>query len=143
MPKCTEGAQALLCLHKHNTHAHTPTADNSILPADSSVRGFNLSWHFTLFFPSSADFKGATNFFSQPKENVWGPSLEEFLRRFHPANVPESLGRLRNLFLAYTVELRAIAKAAPLLRQQAFYTGDVAVDTQTRSMALDILDEVE
>ncbi len=57
--------------------------------------------------------------------------------------MPESLGRLRNLFLAYTVELRAIAKAAPLLRQQAFYTGDVAVDTQTRSMALDILDEVE
>lgn len=88
------------------------------------------------------DFKGASNFFAQSRESVWGPSLEEFVRRFHPKNVPESLGRLRNLFLAYAVELRAISKIAPMLRQHVFYTGDVTVDTQTRSMVLNVLDEV-
>ncbi|KAL5109391.1 Ero1-like protein [Taenia crassiceps] len=90
-----------------------------------------------------SDFKGASSFFSLPKENVWGPSVEEFVRRFHPALVPESLGRLRNLFLAYVVEMRAIAKLAPYLRQQAFYTGDTATDTQTRSMVLDFLSDIE
>lgn len=89
------------------------------------------------------DFRGANTFFAQPTENVWGPSVEEFARRFHPNLVPESLGRLRNLFLDYVVEMRAIAKIAPLLRQQAFYTGDTAVDTQTRSMVLDLLNNIE
>ncbi|VDM17013.1 unnamed protein product [Hydatigera taeniaeformis] len=78
-----------------------------------------------------------------PKENVWGPSVEEFVRRFHPALVPEALGRLRNLFLAYVVEMRAIAKAAPYLMQQAFYTGDAATDTRTRSMVLDFLSDID
>ncbi|CDI98587.1 Endoplasmic reticulum oxidoreductin 1 [Echinococcus multilocularis] len=90
-----------------------------------------------------SDFKSASSFFSLPKENVWGPSVEEFVRRFHPALVPESLGRLRNLFLAYVVEMRAIAKVAPYLRQQAFYTGNAAIDTQTRSMVLDFLRDIE
>ncbi|VDK38516.1 unnamed protein product [Taenia asiatica] len=90
-----------------------------------------------------SDFKSASSFFSLPKENVWGPSVEEFVRRFHPALVPESLGRLRNLFLTYVVEMRAIAKVAPYLRQQAFYTGDTAIDTQTRSMVLDFLSDIE
>lgn len=92
---------------------------------------------------SLTDFKGATSFFRQPKENVWGPSVAEFVRRFHPALVPESLGRLRNLFLVYVLEMRAIAKVAPLLRQQAFYTGDTEVDIQTRSMVLDLLNDIE
>ncbi|VDL17149.1 unnamed protein product [Hymenolepis diminuta] len=90
-----------------------------------------------------SDFRGANTFFAQPTENVWGPSVEEFARRFHPNLVPEALGRLRNLFLDYVVEMRAIAKIAPLLRQQAFYTGDTAVDTQTRSMVLDLLNNIE
>ncbi|VDD81958.1 unnamed protein product [Mesocestoides corti] len=90
-----------------------------------------------------SDFKGASNFFSRPTKSVWGPSLDEFIRRFHPSIVPESLSRLRNLFLVYAVEMRAISKVAPLLRQHAFYTGDAASDTQTRSMVLDVLSDIE
>ncbi|VDO03079.1 unnamed protein product [Rodentolepis nana] len=90
-----------------------------------------------------SDFRGAKTFFAQPTEHTWGPSVEEFARRFHPSLVPEALGRLRNLFLVYVVEMRAIAKIAPLLRQQAFYTGDTAVDAQTRSMVLDLLNDIE
>ena len=54
----------------------------------------------------------------------WGPNVEEFKRRFDPATSDgEGPIRLKNLYFTYLVVLRAIAKAAPLLEKEAFYTG--------------------
>lgn len=54
----------------------------------------------------------------------WGPNLKEFQRRFSPETTNgEGPNWLRNLYFVYLVELRALAKAAPYLEQEKFYTG--------------------
>lgn len=61
------------------------------------------------------EFCAATNAFEAPK---WGPNLEEFQRRFDPKlTYGEGPSRLRNLYFAYLVELRALAKVAPYLEE--------------------------
>ncbi len=55
---------------------------------------------------------------------VWGPNIEEFKRRFDPETSDgEGPVRLKNLYFTYLVVLRAIAKAAPMLEKETFYTG--------------------
>ncbi|KAL7060431.1 hypothetical protein AAHC03_09895 [Spirometra sp. Aus1] len=86
---------------------------------------------------------GSASAFMNDASQVWGPNVEEFLRRFHPAKEPQSLSRLRNLHLAYVLELRAIAKAAPLLRQHSFFTGNAELDANTRKDVSKLLDLIE
>jgi len=51
-------------------------------------------------------------------EGSWGRNLEEFLRRFQPSTTAgEGPARLANLYFLYLLELRALALAAPALRQ--------------------------
>ncbi|CAH8456741.1 unnamed protein product [Schistosoma turkestanicum] len=73
----------------------------------------------------------------------WGPNLEEFRRRFDPSIVPDGLTRLRNLYFTYLVELRALAKAAPYLMKQAYFTGDEKMDKETRSVVTDFLQIIQ
>ncbi len=55
---------------------------------------------------------------------TFGPSVEEFQKRFDPETTDgEGPIRLKNLYFTYLVVLRALAKAAPLLGQESFYTG--------------------
>ena len=55
---------------------------------------------------------------------TWGPNVEEFKSRFDPETTDgEGPLRLKNLYFTYLVVLRAIAKAAPLLEEESFYTG--------------------
>ncbi|KAF8561518.1 hypothetical protein P879_09259 [Paragonimus westermani] len=77
------------------------------------------------------------------KPSDWGPNVEEFRRRFHPEFTREGLERLHNLYFAYLVELRALAKAAPYLRTLMFYTGNAAADAETRQAVDDLLKIVE
>lgn len=75
---------------------------------------------------------------------VWGPNLDEFKRRFSP----EATGMagehwLRNLYFAYIVELRALAKIAPYLRQAEFYTGFDSDDKEVQLAVKDLLNIVE
>ncbi|TGZ73690.1 hypothetical protein CRM22_001406 [Opisthorchis felineus] len=74
---------------------------------------------------------------------TWGPKPEEFYRRFHPKVVPEGLDRLRSLYFAYLVELRALAKVAPYLRTLTFYTGNPEADADTQRAINDLLKVVE
>ncbi|VDQ17762.1 unnamed protein product [Trichobilharzia regenti] len=69
----------------------------------------------------------------------WGPNLEEFRRRFDPSIVPDGPIRLRNLYFTYLVELRALAKAAPYLLKQNYFTGDSEMDRETRTAVKDFL----
>uniref|UniRef100_L7M109 Endoplasmic reticulum oxidoreductin-1-like protein n=1 Tax=Rhipicephalus pulchellus TaxID=72859 RepID=L7M109_RHIPC len=68
---------------------------------------------------------------------VWGPNAEEFERRFSPALTNgEGPQWLRNLYFVYLIELGALAKAAPYLLHQTFYTSaeDETVPAAVRAL---------
>ncbi|CAG5127373.1 unnamed protein product [Candidula unifasciata] len=70
----------------------------------------------------------------------WDHNLNEFLTRFDPeltnGQGPE---RLKNLYFAYLIELRALDKAVPYLSQEDFYTGDQSEDGDLKDGILDLL----
>ncbi|KAL7060432.1 hypothetical protein AAHC03_09894 [Spirometra sp. Aus1] len=107
------------------------------------ISGFHTSTAVQLCYNYLLSNFGSASAFMTDASKVWGPNVEEFLRRFHPAKEPQSLSRLRNLHLAYVVELRAIAKAAPLLRQHSFFTGNAELDENTRKDVSKLLDLIE
>ncbi|ERL90554.1 ero1-like protein [Dendroctonus ponderosae] len=74
----------------------------------------------------------------------WGPKLDEFKRRFSPELTNgEGPNWLRNLYFVYLLELRAIAKAAPLLERENFYTGDDSEDYDTKMAIKDLLSVIK
>lgn len=77
------------------------------------------------------------------KAGGWGTNIEEFKRRFDPETTS---GRgpqwLKNLYFTYLVELRAIAKAAPYLEKESFYTGNETEDTIVKKDMKQLLDTV-
>lgn len=67
------------------------------------------------------DFLFTEGLFEQER---WGRNIEEFQSRFDPETTDgEGPIRLKNLYFTYLVALRAIAKAAPVLEKEFFYTG--------------------
>lgn len=75
---------------------------------------------------------------------VWGPNLSEFERRFSPQTTDnEGQHWLRNLYFAYLVELRALAKAAPYLRNEEYFTGRDKEDREVRVAVKDLLNVIE
>jgi len=74
----------------------------------------------------------------------WGPNLKEFVARFSPETTyGEGEKWLRNLYFAYLVELRAIAKVAPYLRNEEFFTGIENSDKEVRLAINDLLNVIE
>lgn len=74
----------------------------------------------------------------------WGPNLREFQNRFSPeATGGEGPNWLKNLYFIYLLELRALAKAAPYLEREEYYTGNKAQDKDTRAAINDILNVVK
>ncbi|XP_076463716.1 ero1-like protein [Babylonia areolata] len=70
----------------------------------------------------------------------WGPNVKEFKKRFDPETSDgQGPQRLKNLYFTYLVELRALAKAAPYLLQEEFYTGNVEEDEEVRSAVKDFM----
>ncbi|VDP92597.1 unnamed protein product [Echinostoma caproni] len=76
-------------------------------------------------------------------ETEWSPNVEEFRARFDPNLVEEGPNRLRNLYFTYLVELRALAKAAPYLKRQTYYTGNETWDQGTRQAVRDLLNIIQ
>lgn len=75
---------------------------------------------------------------------VWGPNLKEFVNRFSPEKTNgEGQKWLRNLYFAYLVELRAIAKVAPYLRHEEFFTGSDKADKEIQMAVNDLLNVIE
>lgn len=95
----------------------------------------------------------AANFLTSEKDSplgmvspngVWGPNLKEFVNRFSPETTNgEGEKWLRNLYFAYLVELRAIAKVAPYLRNEEFFTGIEKTDKEVRLAINDLLNVIE
>ncbi|ESO90133.1 hypothetical protein LOTGIDRAFT_192261 [Lottia gigantea] len=70
----------------------------------------------------------------------WKPNVAEFQKRFDPqTSNGEGPQRLKNLFFTYLVELRAIAKAAPYLQEEDFFTADSDEDKDVRQGIDDLL----
>ncbi|CAD7083353.1 unnamed protein product [Hermetia illucens] len=81
--------------------------------------------------------------FLDPK-GVWGPNVKEFQKRFSPETTNnEGPHWLRNLYFIYLVELRALAKIAPFLRKEEFYTGSQEEDREVKVAVNDLLNVVE
>lgn len=77
-------------------------------------------------------------------DNQWGPNLEELQRRFsYETTGGEGPNWLKNLYFAYLLQLRALAKAAPYLEREEYYTGNKADDEDTRLAMNDILSIVK
>lgn len=82
--------------------------------------------------------------FTDPTNGVWGTNLHEFERRFSPQTTDgEGPHWLRNLYFAYLVELRALAKVAPYLRSERFFTGNEQEDKEVRDAVNAFLSVVE
>ncbi|WAR18443.1 ERO1B-like protein [Mya arenaria] len=74
----------------------------------------------------------------------WGQNMEEFLRRFdHEQTDGRGPQWLKNLYFTYLVELRAIAKAAPYLEEEGYFTGDDEEDNAVKEGVLDLLNVVK
>lgn len=74
----------------------------------------------------------------------WGPNLKEFKKRFSPETTDgEGEQWLRNLYFVYLVELRAIAKIAPYLRNEEYFTGIDKTDKEVQLAIRDLLNVIE
>jgi len=76
--------------------------------------------------------------------DTWGPNLELFHQRFDP-EVTNGQGPywLKNLYFVYLLELRALAKAAPYLTQQSYFTGRLSEDKETVIAVKELLSLVQ
>lgn len=89
-------------------------------------------------------FADKMHFGALPKETIetgnWGHNLVEFKKRFSP-EVTDGEGPewIRNLYFLYLLELRAVAKAAPYLTKELYYTGNDSEDADTRAAMQDFL----
>ncbi|KAL5008292.1 hypothetical protein ScPMuIL_013873 [Solemya velum] len=74
---------------------------------------------------------------------TWGPNKKEFQKRFD-SKTTDGTGpqRLKNLYFTYLVELRALAKVAPYLEMEDFYTGSDE-DDDVKSIVMDILQVIK
>jgi len=66
----------------------------------------------------------------------WGPNLKEFERRL---GRPELSERVENLYFSFLLVLRATLRAAPLLSQLEYSTGDAAADTHTAALVKELV----
>lgn len=73
-----------------------------------------------------------------PETGEWKPNLECFITRI--AEHPE---RLTNVYFDYVVFLRALAKAAPFIKELNICTGDDQKDQETRKLLNSVIDQVE
>jgi len=77
-------------------------------------------------------------------EPVWGRNVEEFKKRFSPETTDnEGPERLKNIYLLYLVELRALEKVIPLLEGLENNSGDATKDQEVRSLVVKVANEVQ
>ncbi|XP_064600768.1 ERO1-like protein beta [Liolophura sinensis] len=71
--------------------------------------------------------------------STWGHNVKEFQKRFDPKKNPHGPQWLKNLYFTYLVELRALAKAAPYLLEENFYTGNKEDDIDVKNGVREVL----
>lgn len=84
------------------------------------------------------------NGFTSDAHGVWGRNVDEFMNRFSPETTKgEGPNWLKNLYFIYLLELRALAKAAPFLRTEPYFTGNEEEDETVQTAVKDILNIIE
>ncbi|XP_050535670.1 ero1-like protein isoform X2 [Daktulosphaira vitifoliae] len=97
-----------------------------------AISGLHSSINIHLSAKYLLSDKGTT-FLNPCGTGTWGPNIEEFERKFGPQYTKgEGTQWLRNLYFLFLVELRALQKAAPVLEQVEYYTGNDKEDEVTR-----------
>jgi len=76
----------------------------------------------------------AKNFFLDPNTKMYSPNLELFKDRLQ--KYPE---RIQNLYFAYLFLLRAVSKAAPVLEQYDYNTGNAVESAEVRKLMKQLL----
>ena len=77
-------------------------------------------------------------------QGLWGANVNEFKKRFSPETTTgEGPHWLRNLYFIYLVELRALAKAAPYLKREEYYTGIAEEDEEVKLAINNLLTMIE
>uniref|UniRef100_A0A8C6WYT9 ERO1-like protein alpha n=1 Tax=Neogobius melanostomus TaxID=47308 RepID=A0A8C6WYT9_9GOBI len=75
-------------------------------------------------------------------EKRWGPNVSEFRSRFDSELTQgEGPKRLRNLYFLFLIELRALVKALPVVKEGSFklFTGQPQEDCRNKERLLDLL----
>lgn len=76
--------------------------------------------------------------------DYWGPSIKEFIAKFgHEETNGQGIQWLRNLYFIYLVELRALAKVAPYLEREIYYTGNQEDDEDTKAVVKSLLEIIK
>jgi len=82
--------------------------------------------------------------FNSKSDGKWGPNLTEFRSHFDKLEAQkEGFSWLKNLYFLYLLELRAVVKAAPFLRNFNFYTGNAEEDSDVKLAIKDLLRVVD
>ncbi len=77
-------------------------------------------------------------------ETKWGHNITEFRNKFDkPEAHKEGFSWLKNLYFLYLLELKAVMKAAPFLRNFNFYTGNEEEDADMKLAIADLLRTIE
>jgi hypothetical protein len=75
---------------------------------------------------------------------VWGKNMEEFNKRFSPKSTQnEGPERLKNAYFLYLLELRAIAKAAPVLKNIDFSEGNQNDNDEIKKLLNNLLENAQ
>jgi ERO1-like protein alpha len=83
-----------------------------------------LHTSITIHLAANYPTKDPANLFLKNRAE-WGPNLELFHQRFDPERTGgQGPYWLKNLYFVYLLELRALAKAAPFLAAQSYFTGE-------------------
>jgi len=99
----------------------------------------SISIHLTANYPLNK--QPATPFL--PSSDTWGPNIEMFHARFDPEKTHgQGPYWLKNLYFVYLLELRALAKAAPFLASQTYFTGRGEEDKETAIAVKELLNLV-
>ncbi|GMR53491.1 hypothetical protein PMAYCL1PPCAC_23686 [Pristionchus mayeri] len=70
----------------------------------------------------------------------WFRNVEMFKGRFGTKWSWEGPQRLKNVYLVFLLELRALVKASPYLKEEMFFTGNEEEDLKTRGMIKELIE---
>ncbi|GMT28408.1 hypothetical protein PFISCL1PPCAC_19705, partial [Pristionchus fissidentatus] len=73
-------------------------------------------------------------------EGSWFRNVEMFKGRFGTKWSWEGPQRLKNVYFVFLLELRALVKAAPYLKEEMFFTGNDEEDEKTRKMMKELIE---
>lgn len=142
LENCFDGAAQSNALLSHINAV--PSTLNSLCMEQRSFYRLISGLHSSINIHLTANYLLAetNNFMSANAE--WGRNVDEFIQRFSADSTKgEGPNWLKNLYFIYLIELRALAKAAPWLRNEPYFTGNDEEDEAVQTAVNDILDLIQ